>query len=83
MSAKLGSLVDRATAALGATLDPRARGDVETWLARLQEWNARIDLTAARSREELVDLMVADALVLAPRVPPGARVVDVLSLIHI
>ena len=36
------------------------------------EWNARIDLTAARSDEELVDLMLADALILAARVPAGA-----------
>jgi 16S rRNA (guanine527-N7)-methyltransferase len=53
------------------------RRGIETWLERLQEWNARIDLTAARSDEELVDLMVADALVLATAIPHGARLVDV------
>lgn len=47
------------------------------WLARLESWNARIDLTAARDRDELVDLMVADAAVLAGRLPPSAAVVDV------
>jgi 16S rRNA (guanine527-N7)-methyltransferase len=55
-------------------------GDAATlgaWLDRLQEWNARIDLTAARSPAELVDLMLADALVLASRLPRGASVVDV------
>lgn len=36
-----------------------------------------MDLTAARSEAELVDLMVADALVLASRIPTGARVIDV------
>lgn len=76
MAAKLGPLVSQAAAALGTPLDESTQGAVVQWLERLEEWNARIDLTAARSREELVDLMVADALVLAPRMPRGASVVD-------
>jgi 16S rRNA (guanine527-N7)-methyltransferase len=36
-----------------------------------------VDLTAARGTDELVDLMVADALVLSARLPMGARVVDI------
>jgi 16S rRNA (guanine527-N7)-methyltransferase len=79
MTAKLGRCVDRAAAALGATLDVRAHAEVGAWLALLEEWNARVDLTAARSPEELVDLMLADALVLAPCVGQAARVVDVGS----
>ncbi len=47
------------------------------WLDRLVEWNARIDLTAARSADELVDLMLADAIVLSRRLPERARVIDV------
>jgi hypothetical protein len=35
------------------------------WLDELVDWNTRIDLTAARSAEQLVDQMVADAVVLA------------------
>jgi 16S rRNA (guanine527-N7)-methyltransferase len=77
MAAKLGPLVAQAAAALGSPLADATQGALVQWLERLEEWNARIDLTAARSREELVDLMVADALVLAPRLPRGARVVDV------
>jgi 16S rRNA (guanine527-N7)-methyltransferase len=77
MTAKLGPLVSRAAAALGTPLPEATRDTLVVWLERLEEWNARIDLTAARSREELVDLMVADALVLAPRLPRSARVVDV------
>jgi 16S rRNA (guanine527-N7)-methyltransferase len=77
MTAKLSALVDQAAAALGVALDEPARGRIGTWLARIEEWNARIDLTAARSPEQLVDLMLADALVLAPRMPERARVVDV------
>jgi 16S rRNA (guanine527-N7)-methyltransferase len=78
MTAKLGALVSRAASALGGPpLDAPTRDAMALWLERLEEWNARIDLTAARSREELVDLMLADALVLAPRIPPGGRVVEV------
>lgn len=54
-----------------------ARGPVLAWLRLLEEWNARIDLTAARGEDELVDLMLADALLLAKELPARARVVDV------
>jgi len=64
-------------AALGVTLPDVAARALGTWLDRMVEWNARIDLTAARSVGELVDLMLADALVLSKHVPEGARVVDV------
>jgi 16S rRNA (guanine527-N7)-methyltransferase len=77
VAAKLRSLVDRAAAALGTTLDAEAGAAIETWLERLEEWNERIDLTAARSPEELVDLMLADAIQIASRIPRSAQVVDV------
>jgi 16S rRNA (guanine527-N7)-methyltransferase len=77
MTAKLGPLIRRAADALWPATPSRALEDLQAWLDRLTEWNARIDLTAARSPEELVDLMVADALVLAQRITPDARVVDV------
>ena len=35
------------------------------WATRVLEWNQRIDLTAARSHDELVDLLVADAAAIA------------------
>jgi 16S rRNA (guanine527-N7)-methyltransferase len=47
------------------------------WLDLLAVWNARVDLTAARSADELVDLMLADAVALSRTVARGARVVDV------
>ncbi len=79
MTAKLGSLVEQAAAGLGVALGGRTRDDLVVWLERLQEWNARIDLTAARSDEELTDLMLADALALSSELPPASRVVDVGS----
>jgi 16S rRNA (guanine527-N7)-methyltransferase len=79
MVAKREQLLARVSGALAFDASAKARSAIETWLDRLDEWNARIDLTAARSAEELVDLMLADALVLAARVPRGVRVVDVGS----
>lgn len=58
-------------------IEASARPHVATWLRLLGEWNARIDLTAARGERELADLMLADAALLAKHVPEGARVVDV------
>lgn len=72
----LASLVDRIATAMGVAAHAH-EADLVTWLERLQEWNERIDLTAARTPEELVDLMLADAMVLGPRIPEGSRVVDV------
>jgi 16S rRNA (guanine527-N7)-methyltransferase len=62
---------------MGAALEAKAESALNAWLERLQEWNDRIDLTAARSAPELVDLMLADALALATRIPQAARLVDV------
>jgi 16S rRNA (guanine527-N7)-methyltransferase len=47
------------------------------WLTELAAWNARLDLTAAKTTPELVELMVGDALELARVVPRDAVVVDV------
>lgn len=63
----------------GALFSDEARVSLLSWLAGIAEWNARIDLTAARSDDELIDLMVADAMLLARHLPEGARVVDVGS----
>jgi 16S rRNA (guanine527-N7)-methyltransferase len=67
----------KAAEALGASLATTAESALADWLDLLVEWNARVDLTAARGTDELVDLMVADALVLSKCLPEGARVIDV------
>jgi|HubBroStandDraft_6_1064221.scaffolds.fasta_scaffold126247_2 16S rRNA (guanine527-N7)-methyltransferase len=71
--------VGRVALALGATLDDAAARALGGFVALVAAYNRRIDLTAARSEDELVDLMLADALVLAPHIPAGAGVVDVGS----
>jgi 16S rRNA (guanine527-N7)-methyltransferase len=71
--------------ALWAT--PADRREALQRLGRLLDqvvtWNARIDLTAARSERQLVDLYLADALVLAAHgarsAAPGERWIDVGS----
>jgi len=62
---------------LGVPASSDAVAGLTAWLDLLVSWNQRVDLTAARSPEELVDLMLADALILSARLPPGVRVVDV------
>lgn len=66
---------DKRLEALG--VPEAARAGTKQWLDLLREWNARMDLTAARGDDELFDLMLADALMLSAHVPRGARVVDV------
>jgi len=56
-----------------------ARPAVAKWLELLAQWNARMDLTAARGADDLADLMLADAVFLAKQMPEKARVVDVGS----
>lgn len=79
VSEGIADRVARVCADLGATVDDAARRAMGAWIALVASWNARVDLTAARSDDELVDIMIADALVLASRMPEGARVVDVGS----
>lgn len=52
---------------------------LQQWLDELVRWNRTHDLTAARSGGELVDLMLADAMVLSRVTAKGAAVVDVGS----
>lgn len=64
---------------LGASASEESVAHIVTWLDLLATWNAKIDLTAARSASELADLMLADAVVLARHEKQGAKVVDVGS----
>jgi 16S rRNA (guanine527-N7)-methyltransferase len=77
MAANLAQRIRQEVSVLASPADEKAISQLEKWLERLVEWNARMDLTAARTPDEMVDLMVADALVLAPRLAADARVVDV------
>lgn len=77
MSAVRDAIIERGARALGAELDGATIARLAAWIDLVADWGRRIDLTAARSDDELVDLMIADALVLARHVASAARVVDV------
>jgi 16S rRNA (guanine527-N7)-methyltransferase len=52
---------------------------VSAWVTDVAAWNRKLDLTAARNDDELVDLMLADAALLAEHLGRDLRVVDVGS----
>jgi 16S rRNA (guanine527-N7)-methyltransferase len=61
----------------GFTVPAAAPAQIATWLSELCVWNRKLDLTAARSKEALTELMLRDAVELAKVIPHGARTVDV------
>ena len=73
LSAPLAELL----AAFGGRGVEATRDRLLGWLAAVALWNRKLDLTAARDDRELVDLMVADAALLAGELPAGVSVVDV------
>ena len=77
MTAEIGARVERVLAALCAEAAPAAREALVTWMALVEDYNRRIDLTAARDTDALCDLLLADAAWLAPRLPREVSVVDV------
>ncbi len=66
-------------AGVGVALATTSRQHIATWLDLMKAWNARIDLTAAKTDDDLVELMLADAVVLAAKIPHGVSVVDIGS----
>jgi 16S rRNA (guanine527-N7)-methyltransferase len=76
---ELAGRVARVAEGLASSPSAEVLATLGGWVAMVASWNARIDLTAARSDDELCDLMLADAVFLAPRLPRDARVVDVGS----
>lgn len=65
--------------ALDVTVTPETAEALSRWLAEARTWNAKLDLTAARTDAALVEVLVADALVAADHtlLPEGARILDV------
>ncbi|NUP08592.1 MAG: 16S rRNA (guanine(527)-N(7))-methyltransferase RsmG [Polyangiaceae bacterium] len=77
--------VERVVSALGSLpsaaipVDPERAETLAAFVALVASFNTKMDLTAARTDDELVDLLLADAVVLAGAIASGARVVDVGS----
>lgn len=73
-------MLARGSADLGISLGEREIDSFFRYLALLEKWNARINLTAARSERELVAQHLLDSLAVVPHVPGDAmRAVDVGS----
>jgi 16S rRNA (guanine527-N7)-methyltransferase len=60
-------------------MDEGQKRAFSTYLDLLKTWNARLDLTAAKTDETMMDLLVTDAQILAEHVAKDARIVDVGS----
>lgn len=73
----LGSLGRETSSLPIPTVESVAR--LTQYVELVQSFNRKMDLTAARSDDELVDLLVADAAIIAPRVEMKAKLVDIGS----
>lgn len=73
--------LERAAAAFGRTLSPSELDVLGGYLELVTTWNAKLDLTAARETEALVEVMICDAFVLAGPdvIAKDSRCVDVGS----
>lgn len=69
--------IEKVAIDLGTAMTADASEMLRMWLDQLVAWNAKLDLTAARGVPELLDLMLADALVLAQHIPKDVTMVDV------
>ncbi len=78
-SSKELDLIAQAAAALGREVAEPTIERLGRYAELVATWNARVNLTGAREPRALVDVLFADALVLADEalIPEGARVVDV------
>jgi 16S rRNA (guanine527-N7)-methyltransferase len=52
---------------------------IAVYMKRLLEWNRRVNLTGARSLEDLLGEHLPDSFAMSQLVPPGSRVVDIGS----
>jgi 16S rRNA (guanine527-N7)-methyltransferase len=75
---ELAARLEAPLAALGLRLAEGRAELLARYLELLLPWNERVNLTGARSADEVVDRHLADTLALAPHLPAGGfRLVDV------
>ena len=73
-----GVIVARLGEAMGApAIADVTRDALARWLTLLAKWKDKTDLTGAKTPEAMVEVMVADAFVLAAMAPRGAVLIDV------
>lgn len=73
--------LDQLAEALRCAIPRHVRDELLQFAALVQQWNARMDLTAAKGSAQLAEVLFADALVLSRRelIAEGSRVLDVGS----
>lgn len=78
--AELANRLSELTRALGEPPLPAAEASaLVAFAALVASWNHRVDLTGAKTAKDLVEVLLADALIMRDRalVPEGASVLDV------
>ncbi len=76
---QLAERVGQVLAAFRIETSDEALRRLHLWLSTVDRWRHKVNLTGARSADQLVDLMLADACVLAGELSAGTSVVDVGS----
>lgn len=81
MKRSLSPLLRELADALGRPLDEPSLEALTRFGELVQQWNAHLDLTAAREPRAMVEVIFADAIVMSDPaiVPPNAKVLDVGS----
>ena len=69
--------IDTITRILDVTIPSAALDQLARWIEQVLTWNQRIDLTAARTLDELVDLCLADAIEISKTIAEGLSIVDI------
>jgi 16S rRNA (guanine527-N7)-methyltransferase len=74
-------LIRQLASDLNYILAPEAVDQLARYVELVAEWNRKIDLTAAKESRELVEVLLADAMILSDEaiVPRDARVLDIGS----
>ncbi len=75
----IGRVLESGAAALGLALSRDQAARLEQYLALVAAWNARLRLTAARTAEEVVEVLVLPTLAVLPYLPAGGRAADLGS----
>jgi 16S rRNA G527 N7-methylase RsmG len=77
--AELAKKLSELTRSLGEPLADAEASALVAFTALVASWNHRVDLTGAKTAKDLVEVLLADALIMRDRalVPEGASIVDV------
>lgn len=77
--AELAKKLSELTLKLGEPLSDAEASALVAFTALVASWNHRVDLTGAKTAKDLVEVLLADALIMRDRalVPEGASIVDV------